>query len=89
MSVGERTAFLEWHENTYSNYVFDFQEEIVEYCKTDVEILRRACIRFREIFIEFAQIAIRRGMYNRIHVLICLKKKILQPNTIGLIPPNG
>ena len=55
MSVGERAAFLEWHENTHQNYVFDFQKEIVEYCEMDVDILRPACIRFREIFIEVAQ----------------------------------
>ena len=55
MSVADRGAFLDWYENTRAGYVFDFQKEIVEYCKMDVEILRRACIRFREIFIEVAQ----------------------------------
>ena len=55
MSVADRGAFLDWHENIRPGYVFDFQKEIVEYCKMDVEIWRCTCIRFREIFIEVAQ----------------------------------
>ena len=90
MSVGERAAFLEWHENTSPNYVFDFQKEIVEYCKMDVEILRRACIRFREIFIEVAQTdPFVAACTIASTCLYVFKKNFLQVNTIGLIPPNG
>ena len=55
MSVADRGAFPDWHENTRPGYVFDFQKDIAEYCILDVEILRCACIRFHEIFIEVAQ----------------------------------
>ena len=55
MLVTDRGAFLDWHENTHPGYVVDLQKKIVGYCKMDVEILRRACIRFREIFTEVAQ----------------------------------
>ncbi|XP_020297948.1 uncharacterized protein LOC109862333 [Pseudomyrmex gracilis] len=34
------------------NAVFDFQHEIVRYCRNDVDILRGACMAFRKIFLE-------------------------------------
>ena len=45
-----RKAFLAWHkEQVESNYVFDFQKEIVKYCRSDVDILRKCCMSFREM----------------------------------------
>ncbi|XP_020298726.1 uncharacterized protein LOC109862963 [Pseudomyrmex gracilis] len=53
MSSEERECFLSWHaEQIRENAVFDFQREIVRYCRNDVDILRRACITFRKIFLE-------------------------------------
>ena len=45
-----REAFLAWHkEQVESNYVFNFREEIVKYCCSDVAILRECCMEFREM----------------------------------------
>ncbi|XP_020298951.1 LOW QUALITY PROTEIN: uncharacterized protein LOC109863157 [Pseudomyrmex gracilis] len=53
MSSKERERFLSWHaEQTCENAVFDFQREIVRYCHNDIDILRRACMAFRIIFLE-------------------------------------
>ena len=42
MSSGDRTKFYAWHnELKDSNYIFNFQEEILKYCRSDVDILRR------------------------------------------------
>ena len=42
---------MTWHASTKeSNYVFNFQEEILAYCRSDVNILRRCCLEFRELF---------------------------------------
>ena len=50
MKPGERKAFQTWHkEQVESNYVFDFQKEIVKYCRSDVDILRKCCLLFREM----------------------------------------
>ena len=38
------------------NYVFDFAKEFKEYCRSDVDILRRSMIKFREDFIEISNI---------------------------------
>ena len=50
MKEKDRTAFLKWHkEQRRANYVFNFREEIIKYCRSDVDILR-CCMEFRELF---------------------------------------
>ncbi len=51
MSPKNRKAFQEWHKEQKDNgYVFDFAKEIKAYCTSDVDILRRSCMEFRELF---------------------------------------
>ena len=38
------------------NYVFDFQKKILEYCRSDVDILRRGIMKLREDFIQLENI---------------------------------
>lgn len=47
MSAKERKKFLEWHESK-QDHTFDFRKEIKDYCVSDVDILRRGCMKFRE-----------------------------------------
>ena len=50
MKPQERKAFIAWHkEQVESNYLFDFQKEIVKYCRSDVDIMRKCCLLFREM----------------------------------------
>ena len=50
MKPEAREAFLAWYkEQVESNYVFNFREEIVKYCHSDVAILRECCMEFREM----------------------------------------
>ena len=50
MKPGTRKAFRAWHKEQVNNdYVFDFNEEIIKYCRSDVDILRKCCMEFREI----------------------------------------
>ena len=50
MKPEAREAFLAWHkEQVESNYLFDFQKEILKYCRSDVDILRKCCLLFREM----------------------------------------
>ena len=45
-----REAFLTWHKEQRDNgYIFNFKEEIIKYCRSDVDILRKCCMEFREI----------------------------------------
>ena len=53
MKPEERKAFIAWHkEQVESNYLFDFQKEIVKYCRSDVDIMRKCCLLFREMLRE-------------------------------------
>ena len=50
MKPEAREAFLVWHkEQVESNYLFDFKKEIIKYCRSDVDILRKCCMQFREM----------------------------------------
>ena len=51
MNPKDKEAFMTWHASKKeSNYVFNFKKEIVAYCRSDVDILRRCCLEFRELF---------------------------------------
>ena len=51
MKPGEREAFIAWHdEQVQNNYRYDFRQEIIKYCRSDVDILRKCCLLYREMF---------------------------------------
>ena len=51
MKPGERDAFMAWHdEQVANNYRYDFREEIIKYCRSDVDILHKCCLQYREMF---------------------------------------
>lgn len=100
MSKENRLEFEAWHKQLReSGYHFDFQKEIVKYCKTDVEILRRGCYDFRRKFIELTTID-PFGLYMPVTLAgVCLKfynkailPKFYKKNSnkkIGLVPNCG
>ena len=51
MKPAEREAFIAWYqEHVENNYVFDFRKEITSYCRSDVDILAKCCLLYREMF---------------------------------------
>ena len=51
MKPGEREAFIAWHdEQVANNYLYDFRKEIIKYCRSDVDIMRKCCLLYREMF---------------------------------------
>ena len=63
MKPGTREAFLTWYkEQRDSGYIFDFKEEIIKYCRSDVDILRKCCMEFREMFREITDIDLLRNV---------------------------
>ena len=53
----DRDEFINWYEEKVnSNYVWNQAKEMNEYCISDVDILRRCCIKFRELYLEVANI---------------------------------
>jgi hypothetical protein len=81
-----RQEFLKWHAaKVKENYVFDFQKEFIEYCDSDVDILRRVCLELRKQFLEIANI----DPFQYITIAgVCMaiyRTKYLQPKTIAII----
>ena len=83
MSPEDREAFLAWHKNlSENNYVFNFQEEFINYCRSDVS---QSLLLFRSItdvdpFEKCLTIA---SACNLVFWTNFLKE------TIAVIPPHG
>ena len=51
MSPEGRQKFETWHKEQSDNqFVFDFQKELVDYCESDVRLLKEGCMTFKRLF---------------------------------------
>ena len=91
MSPEEKEKFMEWHKNLKDdNYVFDFQQEILGYCRSDVDILRRCCLEFRKMFRDVTGIdPFEKCLTIASACNLVFRTNFLQENTIAIIPPHG
>ena len=46
-----RDNFLEWYDKNKQK-TFDFEIELLDYCKSDVDILQRACLSYQDLMIK-------------------------------------
>ena len=91
MSPDKKEELKTWHEEQVRrNVLFDFQQELVAYCKSDVDILQGGCEKFCEEFqrkagfnpfVECVTIASACNRYWRKHHL--------EDKTIAVEPPQG
>ena len=51
MNIEKRQQFLIWYENN-KHKCFDFYEELLKYCQSNVDILLNACWKFRQLYME-------------------------------------
>ena len=55
--VKKRNQFLDWwYEKRKNNYVWDNKKELLEYCISDVDILKRSLVIFRKLYISISAI---------------------------------
>lgn len=55
MESKKRDRFLTWHARKVAeDAVFDFQEELLKYCESDVKLLKEGCLKFVQEFQEIA-----------------------------------
>lgn len=50
MDTEKRKDFLEWHHSYTSTW--NYQQQLRDYCDNDVQILREACLKFRQILLD-------------------------------------
>jgi hypothetical protein len=90
MNSKEKEKFIEWHEQqSAAGYIFNFQEEIVKYCKQDVKILREACLEFRKNFMKFGVDPFEECTTIASSCMRVYRKKFLKKNQIGVVPVKG
>ena len=86
----QKTNFLEWYEvdKISKNGKYDFNEEIAAYRKMDVEVFRRCCEIFRQLFMELSDEICRLVCSTTIAGFCSYfwRSRILQPDIIGLLP---
>ena len=87
MKPDERTKFLKWYEERVcENYVFDFKKEILEYCRSDVDILRRGIMKLREDFIELENIDPLRYITIASVCMTIYRSNYMPQKTIAIVP---
>ena len=87
MKPDERTKFLKWCEERVSeNYVFDFKKEILEYCRSDVDILRRGIMKLREDFIRLENIDPFRYITIASVCMTIYRSNYMPKKTIAIVP---
>ena len=95
MSPAKKEELKTWHaeqvlEQEQSGLQYDFQKELEEYCRSDVDILQSGCEKFTEEFEKeagfnpFAECYTIASACNRYW-----RKKHLPPDTIAVEPPQG
>ena len=87
MKPDERSKFLKWYEGRVSeNYVFDLKNEILEYCRSDVDILRRGIMKLREDFIKLENIDPLRYITIASVCLSIYRSNYMPQKTIAIVP---
>ena len=87
MKLDERTKFLKWYEEPVSeNCVFDFKKEILEYCRSDVDILRRGIMKLREDFINLENIDPLRYTTIASITMTIYRSNYMPKKTIAIVP---
>ena len=91
MKPNKKEELLRWHsEQVRRNVPFDFQHEMIEYCKSDVALLKAGCEAFQK---EFQQQAGFNPMETCITIASACNKywrmHHLEPNTIAVEPLRG
>ena len=91
----EFTKLKEWHNEQTARYrlenlTYDFQHELTEYCRSDVEVLRQGVMRFRSVI----KVC---GNIDPFHVACTaasacnyiFRQQFMLPNSIAILPLHG
>ncbi len=92
MFAADRARFLEWHkkESNRTDYQFDFAQEFVRYCRTDVTVLRRACLAFRKLLTQCGSVCpFTEACTIASTCMRVFRKNFLRKDCIAILPPGG
>ena len=91
MPKKKREKFLAWHaEKVRENAIFVFQEELLNYCKSDVQFLKEGCLKFIEEFEEITEFnPPEESVTIAIACNLFWRRENLEEELIVLKPQNG
>ncbi|XP_053406937.1 uncharacterized protein LOC128559427 [Mercenaria mercenaria] len=89
MKPDDRQTFLKWYSE-HKNDTFKLPRTVIDYCKSDSDILRRCCLRFREDFMDTTDIdPFELCLTIAFACNLVFRTNFLKSETIGLIPRQG
>ena len=91
MTDKDKNDFEKWYvEQVNNKYIFNFKYEIITYCQSDVDILRRSMEEFRILFTEIAGFD---PLFNCLTLssacMAMYRKNHMPLYSIGITPPGG
>ncbi|XP_070556488.1 uncharacterized protein [Ptychodera flava] len=91
MKQHQREKFLRWYEEERSkNHPFNLKQELENYCRSDVDILRRSCLKFQDMFKQQNGVDPFRDCVTIASACnVVLRRNFLEKDTIGIIPDHG
>ena len=86
MKPEARTTFLKWYQaRVDENYVFDFKKELEAYCRSDVDILRRSAMTFRDAFLKIGNVDTLQYITIASVCMALYRSKYMPKDTIGIL----
>lgn len=90
LKPSERKKLIEWYdEEKKKNAVFNNRAELIKYCIEDVNILRKACLKFRSILHALTGVEPFYQITLASTAMTIFTTLFLQKNQISVIPRNG
>jgi hypothetical protein len=87
MKKEDKNKFDAWYVTT-ENKIFNYKEEMYKYCKSDVDILRRGCTIYRDLFLEISNIDPFQYITLASVCSAIYKNEFLPENTIAVCKEN-
>lgn len=85
-SKKELDKFDVWYDEN-KNKTFDFKKEMAEYCYSDVDVLRKTCIKFRQLYLDAVDVDPFQYTTIPSTCMAIFKAKFMQPNSIAIVEP--
>jgi hypothetical protein len=87
MKKKDREEFMTWYDSV-KHETINFQQQMYEYCKSDVDILRQGCIIFRQLFLDVANIDPIQYITLASVCFAIYRNECLPENTVALVGEN-
>ena len=91
MMEEKKKELIRWHSGQVrQNVVFDFKQELLDYCKSDVQLLKQGCQKFQKEFASEAGFNPMEKSYTIASACnLYWRKQHVSPNTIAVEPIQG